>query len=434
MHDPLPSGFRKASAADRRAMLTALEPAITEAALGTDPEMIELADVMVESSVGYLAVPLGIAAGFRIDDSVYDVPMATEEPSVIAAASYGASVVRRGGGFTTVAGELVTTGQLFVEATTEDAGTRVAAAESELRTIVNPLTKRMEARGGGWRGMDTAWLTETKLLRVQVHIDARDAMGANIVNSIVEALRSRVEELTGGRVVMAILTNASERRVTTARFSVTTASLARAGVGGPEVARRIVLANEIAREDPTRAVTHNKGVMNGITALALATGNDTRAIEAAVHRYAATDGGYRALTRYRVADDRLHGELALPLPLGTVGGAAGIHPTSAAALALLGSPGAERLARIAACVGLAQNLSALFALVTEGIQRGHMGLHAERLAWAAGARGEERRRVVETMRAEHRYGVEVATELLARLREERDANARIGGASGPDDS
>lgn len=421
MHEPLPSGFRKATAADRRAMITALDPAITEAALGTDPEMIELADVMVESSIGYLAVPLGIAAGFQIDGSVYDVPMATEEPSVIAAASYGASIVRRGGGFTTVAGELVTTGQLFVEATTEDTATRVERAENELRAVVNPLTRRMEARGGGWKGMDTVWLPETALLRVQVHLDARDAMGANIVNSIVEELRSPVEALTGGRVVMAILTNASDRRVTTARFSVTTASLARAGVAGSEVARRIVLASEIAREDPTRAVTHNKGVMNGITALALATGNDTRALEAAVHRYAAIDGGYRALTRYHVTDERLHGELALPLPLGTVGGAAGIHPTSAAALALLNSPGAATLASVAACVGLAQNLSALFALVTEGIQRGHMGLHAERLAWAAGARGEERRRVVETMRAEHRYGVDVAAEALARLREEPTA-------------
>ncbi|HKJ85251.1 MAG TPA: 3-hydroxy-3-methylglutaryl-CoA reductase, partial [Spirochaetia bacterium] len=241
MHDPLPSGFRKASTTDRRTMVTALDPAITEAALGTDPEMIELADVMVESSVGYLAVPLGIAAGFQIDGSVCDVPLATEEPSVIAAASYGASIVRRGGGFTTVAGELVTTGQLFVEATTEAAAARVSAAEDELRVIVNPLTKRMESRGGGWKGMDTAWLPETGLLRVQVHIDARDAMGANIVNSIVEELRSPVETLTGGRVVMAILTNASDRRVTTARFSVKTASLARAGVAGPEAARRIVL-------------------------------------------------------------------------------------------------------------------------------------------------------------------------------------------------
>jgi len=422
MSAALPAGFRKLTTAERREAIRARHPDITDAALGADPDMLELADVMVESAVGYFALPIGIATGFRVDGADYDVPLATEEPSVVAAASYGASVVRRGGGFTTEPGELVTTGQLFVEHAGTAAAERVREAEGRLRAQAHRLVERMEHRGGGWRGMDVAWLPATGLLRVQIHVDARDAMGANVVNSIAEALRPPVEELTGGRVVMAILSNASDRRVTAARFSVKTGTLARAGVAGPEAARRIVLANEIAREDPTRAVTHNKGIMNGITALALATGNDTRALEAAVHSYAARDGSYRALTSYRVADDRLHGSVELPLPLGTVGGATGVHPTSAAALAMLGAPDASTLARVAAGVGLAQNFAALFALVTEGIQQGHMGLHAERIAWMAGARDDERRLVVQAMRDRGRYGVDIASEELARVRSAQPGN------------
>jgi hydroxymethylglutaryl-CoA reductase len=297
-----------------------------------------------------------------------------------------------------------------------NAGTVLEHAQEHLREHAAPLLERMTRRGGGWRGVDTAFLAENGILRVQVHVDVRDAMGANIVNSVVENLRTPVEEITGGTVVMAILTNASERRVVTARFSVGAGRLARGGMTGPQVAHRLVTANRIAREDATRAVTHNKGIMNGVTALALATGNDTRAIEAAVHAYAARSGSYRALTHYRLDGDTLHGELALPVPLGTVGGAAGIHPASAAALGLLGRPGAVELARIAASIGLAQNFAALFALVSEGIQRGHMGLHAERLAWAAGARGGEREAVVRAMRERHEYGLEAAREELRRIR------------------
>lgn len=417
VRDPLPAGFRKLSLIERRELLRARHPDIAPAGFGTDPDLVELADVMVESAVGYLAVPMGIAAGFLIDGVVHDVPLATEEPSVIAAAGYAASIVRRGGGFTTEAGRTITTGQLFVEGATAGAEARLAAAEPRLREIAEPLLERMAARGGGWRGVEVQPLAD--LLRVDFHVDVRDAMGANVVNTVGEALREAVELTSGGRVVMAILTNASDPRRFTARFSLPASRLARAGVPGPEAARRIVLANRIAELDPSRAVTHNKGIMNGITSLALATGNDTRALEAAAHHAACTADGYRALTRYRLENDTLHGELSMPIALGTVGGAAGIHPTSAAALEILGRPEAITLGRIAVSVGLAQNLAALFALVTEGIQRGHMGLHAGRVAWAAGARGEERAAVTEAMRSLGRYDAATAAAELARLRARR---------------
>ena len=426
MPEPLPKRFRKEPMALRRELLAKTVPGIGPEALGRDDGMIELADVMVESAVGYVALPLGIATGFMIDGSAVDIPMATEEPSVIAAASYAAGIVRRGGGFNTRPGSPVTTGQLFIEHPDTDAADRLTAGERSLEAVAAPVLASMERRGGGWRGVAVQTLPATGVMRVDVHLDVRDAMGANLVNTVVEVLRPTVEAISGGRVVMAILTNAAECRVATASFTIPLALLSRAGVSGAEAARRIVLANEIAREDSSRAVTHNKGIMNGVSALAVATGNDTRAIEAAAHRYAARDGAYRALTVYSLDDCTagavLRGELAIPVPLGTVGGAAGIHPTSVAAFELLGKPGAARLASIAASLGLAQNLAALHALVTEGIQRGHMGLHADRLAWAAGARGEERPLVVAAMHEQRRYGIDVAAGALERLRAERAGN------------
>ena len=421
MRDRLPGGFRKSTIAERRRMVASTNPNVDEVAFGRDEEMIELADVMVESSIGYLALPIGIATGFVIDGEPFDVPLATEEPSVIAAATYATRIISRGGGFKTTAGETVTTGQIYVEHAAPNADRRIAAVEEKLRLTAAPLLATMEKRGGGWRGLRVDRLPQSGLLRLEVDIDTRDAMGANLVNSVVESLRADVEVISEGRIVMAILSNAGARRVWRAGFAVPASLLARAGTPGPEVARRIVLANDIATEDPARAVTHNKGIMNGMTALALATGNDARALEAAAHAYASRDGSYRALTRYRLEErsesiGRLRGELEMPVPLGTVGGATGIHPTARASLALLGNPGAAALAGIAVCVGLAQNLAALTALVTEGIQRGHMGLHAERVAWVAGARGEERRLVAAVMRARGEYGADGAKRALAEVR------------------
>ncbi len=414
--------FRRWEITRRREAISAiLEPAgfsrdAVERALGTDNDLIDLSDIMVESAIGYAALPLGVCRGLVIDGRTYDVPMVTEEPSVIAAATYASGIVARSGGFVTSSDDPITTGQIFIEEAREGAEAAVRSAESEIRTALVPVIASMEKRGGGYRGMDAVHLPETGLLRVQLHLDVRDAMGANIVNTAAEAVRPVVEQITGGRCLMAIVSNAAERRLAGASFRVPVLALTRSECSGSDVARRIAVASDLAQEDPSRAVTHNKGVMNGITALMLATGNDTRAVEAAVHRYAGHTGRYRGVATYRVVNDQLEGSIEVPLPVGTIGGAAGIHPTSRLALALLGNPGSSELARIAVAVGLAQNLAAVSALVTEGIQRGHMALHARRVAWMAGARGEERVAVARELTELGVFNDEAASEVLARIR------------------
>jgi len=349
--------------------------------MGTDPSLIELADIMVESAIGYAGVPLAVCRGLLVDGNTIDVPLATEEPSVVAAVNYAAGIVSRHGGFTTHATDPITTGQIYLERTDKKVRERILSAEDEIRAALKPILARMEQRGGGYRGMDALYLPGPELLRVQIHVDVRDSMGANLVNSAVEHVAPLLESITGGRRLMAILTNNAERRLATARFEIPVSSLTRGEIPGSEMARRIELASRLAQEDPDRAVTHNKGVMNGITALMLASCNDIRAVEAAVHSFAGRSGTYRGITQYGVGDELLRGELEAPLPVGTVGGATGIHPTSRLALAMLGNPTSTGLARIAAAVGLAQNLAAVSALTAEGIQSGHMTLHARRTEW-----------------------------------------------------
>lgn len=395
----LPERFRYAAVAERRGMLRTAAAAAGHplgdaecAAVGQPAEAQELADLMVESAVGVLAVPVGIAAGFLIDGQDIAVPMATEEPSVIAAATHAARLVRGGGGFTTGGGLPLATVQVFIDGADGAAG-RVTAAEPGIRERVDAAVPTLAARGGGYRGLRVLPLPALGVLKVEVDLDARDAMGANKVNTAGEALRPLLERVSGGGVLMSIVTNASRHNLCTARFSCPEGRLARAGRGGADMAERIVRANAVAAEDPDRAVTHNKGIMNGIAAVALATGNDTRAVEAAAHLHAGRSGRYGPLSAYRRADGRLAGELAVPIPLGAVGGAVSIHPGARFGLQVLGAPGARTLARIACAVGLAQNLAALMALVGEGIQRGHLRLHARRLAFQAGARGAEVERV-----------------------------------------
>ena len=361
-------------------------------ATGGDGPMLDLSETMVEQAVGYFGVPLGVAGPFLVDGREYLVPMATEEPSVIAAASFAAALTRKHGGLRTKAGDPVMTAQIFLE----DAGRlgadgvdAVLKAGDRIRESLAPVLDSMARRGGGWRGLDARWIAPSQTLAVNIRIDVRDAMGANLLNTAAEELRPLLEHVTGGRVLMAILSNRSWDRTASARLEVPVSALGRPGFDGDETARRIIRASRIAREDPDRAVTHNKGIMNGISALALATGNDTRAIEAAAHAYAGRYGPYHGLTEYWVEDGILHGSLEMPLPFAVTGGAVGFHPASRWALGLLGNPDAPTLSRIAAAVGLAQNLSALRALVCEGIQKGHMALHARRLAYDAGARGND---------------------------------------------
>jgi hydroxymethylglutaryl-CoA reductase len=264
-------------------------------------------------------------------------------------------------------------------------------------------------------------LPVTSTVRVDIRVDVRDAMGANILNTAAESLRPVLEAESGGVSLMAILSNAALDRTAGASFAIPAWRLARAipeGMTALEAARRIALASDIAQEDPTRAVTHNKGIMNGITSLALATMNDARAVEAAAHAWASRDGSYRGLSTFRVQDDALIGELSLPLPFATVGGAIDLHPAAQASLRILGSPDANRLSRIAAALGLAQNLAALLALTTYGIQHGHMRLHAARVAWRAGARGDDVRRLADALAKSGNVDLAAAREALRRLRGE----------------
>lgn len=370
---------------------------------GGDEGLLDLADAMAEQAVGYMGVPLGLAGPFLIDDESLMIPMAVEEPSVIAAASYAGALTQRGGGIRTAAGEPVMTAQIFLE----DTGglgaewvERIESSSGEIRRGLEPILASMEKRGGGWRGLDARWLAPSRTLAVNLHIDVRDAMGANILNNAAERVRPLLEKITGGSVLMAILSNRSWNRTASARLRVNADVLARPGFSGEETARRIVRASRVAWEDPDRAVTHNKGIMNGISALALATGNDTRAVEAAAHAYAGRRGPYHGLSEYWMEERVLHGSLEVPLPFAVTGGAVGFHPTSRWALDVMGQPDAPRLSRIAAALGLAQNLSALRALVSEGIQQGHMGLHARRLAFDAGARNGDIGEFSEVVQAE----------------------------------
>ncbi len=357
---------------------------------GNDEEMLKLSEVMVEQSVGYMAVPMGLAGPLLIDGVERMIPLATEEPSVIAACSYIGKLSARYDGIHTFAGKPIMIAQIFVEncrASGKKCIDQVLGEKEQLRRQIEPILASMKARGGGWKGLDVRWLDKCKVLAVNIRVDVRDSLGANLLNSAAEKIGPLLESITGGHVLMAILSNQPWDRTAGASLRIPVESLKRPGFDGEHTARRIVMASRIAREDTARAVTHNKGIMNGITALALATCNDTRAIESAVHAYACQTGRYQNLSRFWMDDGFLHGEIELPLLFASIGGAVGFHPTSRWSLDMLGNPNAQELSRIAAAVGLAQNLAALRALVSEGIQAGHMCLHARRLSYSAGARG-----------------------------------------------
>jgi hydroxymethylglutaryl-CoA reductase len=366
--------LRKRTPAERRQWwLEATRSGVPEADL-------EWADLLVENAVGWLEVPLGVASGLVVNGTSYEVPLATEEPSVIAAVSFAASVAARSGGFTAGAGAPVMRAQVFLEGAA-DADRRLeehrAAVEAEARSHL----ESMERRGGGLRAVSLARLPGLDVTVVRLDVDVRDSLGANLLNTLAEALTPSLERLLGGKKLLAILSNDASLRPAWAEVRLPVAGLAKPGFEGPEMARRMALASSVAQADPQRAVTHNKGIMNGVTALALATANDTRALEAAVHSFAAAEGGYRGLSRWTVEGDVLRGRIDLPLALATVGGSVGIHPTAQRALSLLGNPDSPTLCSLAAALGLAQNFAALFALTGEGIQRGHMALHERRAAW-----------------------------------------------------
>ena len=416
-----PGNFRKLSMDERKQFIKSrFELSAEEAGMlfGT-PEMGALADVMVETAVGVMPVPLGIAYGFVIDGRETAIPIACEEPSVIAAATYAARIIRTGGGFFTKAEEPLMTAQVFLENCRSDADKKILKQSELIRDELDEILLSLKKRGGGFRKVSAERLKKTGLLKTDITIDVRDAMGANILNTAVEHLRGFLEEMTGGKSLMCILSNASFNRRAAADFSLPVSALPQSpgsSFSKQETAERIVLASRLAHEDVERAVTHNKGIMNGIHALALATGNDTRALEGAVHAYASRDGRYRSLSTFSLEGSSLKGSLELPLPLGSVGGAVSSHPAARACMKILGSPGSMELARIGAALGLAQNFSALLALVTEGIQKGHMKLHAERVAYLAGAKGSEVKLLADLLSRDKKYNLDYAKKRLTELR------------------
>jgi len=389
---------------------------------GFDEDLLDLSEVMIEQAVGYVGVPLGLAGPFIIDGREIRIPLATEEPSVVAAASFAGRLLSGHGGISTQSTEPVMAAQVFLEGNLDiSSAGKILDSRDDIREHLQKTLKSMENRGGGWRDIDARWIAPSRALAVNIQIDVRDSMGANLLNSVAEKVGPLLEKITGGRVLMAILSNRSWDRIASARLSIPAGELKTMGFDGRETARRIVRAARIAREDFDRAVTHNKGIMNGISALALATGNDTRAIEAAAHAYAARYGPYHGLSQYWIEEGTLHGSLELPLPFAVTGGAVGFHPTSRWCLEQLGSPDGPGLSRIAAALGLAQNLAALRALVCEGIQKGHMNSHARRLAYNAGARGKSVPAFAAVICSENIRGHEAAAKRFARWIEEIDA-------------
>ena len=372
------SGFYKLRPAERLARVAkerGLAPAEHKALADPGALGLELAGRFIENAVGSFALPLGFAVGFVIDGEDVVVPMAVEESSVVAAASNGAKMVAAGGGFRTTAMEPVTIGQVEVRAVRDPvaAAKVVKARAKEWMRELDAGIASMVARGGGVRAIVPRQVGPSRLV-VHLHVDTRDAMGANVVNGLCERVAPVIAAAVNGRVGLRILSNLADQRLATAKASIPVEA-----VGGKEVAKGIVEANRFALEDPYRAATHNKGILNGVDPVVIATGNDWRAVEAGAHAYAARDGAYKALTSYRVKEGVLECALTMPLSVGTVGGVTRLHPTAAACLKVLGSPDAQRLARIAVAVGLAQNLSALRALSAEGIQEGHMRLHKANL-------------------------------------------------------
>jgi hydroxymethylglutaryl-CoA reductase len=377
--------------------------------------LLDQADKMVENVIGMIQVPLGIATNFEIDGREVLIPMATEEPSVIAAASNGARMARSGGGFQTSSSGPVMRAQIQATGVADPFGARhnILLHKEELMAAANEKDPMLVKYGGGVKDIEVYVIDSRVGPMVVSHliVDCRDAMGANAVNTMAEALAPRIEQLTGGRVFLRIISNLADLRLARAK-----AVFRAEEIGGAEVVDGIIQAAALAEVDPYRAATHNKGIMNGITAVVLATGNDTRAVESGAHSYAAIKGRYQSLTRYeKNRDGDLVGSIELPAAVGLVGGATRVHPTAKATVKILGVKSADDLSRILAAVGLCQNFAALRALATEGIQRGHMSLHAKNIAVQAGASCDLIEIVAARMAAERRISVDRAQELMAEL-------------------
>lgn len=424
-------GFYKVSVEERRALVsdaTGEAPRDIARALEGGGLDEETADKFVENVIGTYGLPYGVALNVRVNGRDYVVPMVVEEPSVVAAASNAARMVREGGGFTVEVDEplMIAQIQLTHVRDREGATKRILAAEQALLKLADEALAGLALRGGGARSLEVRSLgtDEDAMLVVHVHVDCRDAMGANLVNGMAEHVAPNVAELAGGRIGLRILSNLCDKRRVRATCRVPASMLGTEEMSGADVIAGIENASRFAELNPYRAATHNKGIMNGVDAVVIATGNDWRAVEAGAHAFASRTGSYQPLATWRADGDVLVGRIELPMALGTVGGTLRVHPAARLSLRLLGVTGAKELAGIAASLGLASNLAAVRALATCGIQRGHMALHARSVALAAGATGAEVERVATLIVEARNITVEAARQALELARSDASGTDR----------
>jgi len=417
-------GFYKVTVAERRKLVseaTGVEASEIARALDRGGLDAETADKFVENVLGTYSLPYGVALNVRVNGQDHVVPMVVEEPSVVAAASNAAKMVRASGGFTVEIDAPLMISQIQLTHVSDAAAATKAIleAKAEILAMADRAVPGLCARAGGARDLEVRTLGEPSDAMIVVHVivDCRDAMGANLVNTIAEAVADRLAALAGGRVGLRILSNLCDKRCVRVRCRVAAESLATDDMGGQAVIDGIVNASRFAELDPYRAATHNKGIMNGVDAVVIATGNDWRAVEAGAHAFAARSGRYSPLSIWRRDGDALAGFLEMPLALGTVGGTLRVHPSARLSLQIAGVDASGDLAAIAASVGLASNLAAVRALATDGIQRGHMALHARSVALAAGAEGSEVEGVAAIIVEARDITVEAARRALGVLRQ-----------------
>lgn len=419
------SGFYNLPLDERRSKLAeavSLSPDILTTYAQNGGLDAQAADHMIENVIGTHAMPLGIALNFQVNGKDVPVPMAIEEPSVVAGASFMAKLARAGGGFQATTSEPFMIGQMQVLDLDNVHAARLKLYEhkEELLAEADSIDPVLKKFGGGARDLEVRVIEDSPIgefLVVHLIYDVRDAMGANAVNTACEHLAPRLEAITGGRVHLRILSNLADKRLARARCTIPAKELAFDNFRGERVRDGIIEAWALAAVDPYRAATHNKGIMNGVDAVVIATGNDWRAIEAGAHAYAARSGRYISLSTWsQDKDGDLVGTLEMPMAVGIVGGATKVHPAAQAAVKLMGVKTASELAEIIVSVGLAQNMAALRALATEGIQRGHMSLHARQVAIAAGAKGKQIEKVATQMVSEKTVRIDRAEEILKGLK------------------
>ena len=418
------NGFSKKSYQERLEMLKAqalLSPE-KQTSLEQDEQIsVTVADQLSENVVGTFSLPYSLVPEVLVNGQEYTVPYVTEEPSVVAAASYASKIIKRAGGFIAQVHERQMIGQvaLYQVANPEQAQEKIASKKAELLELANQAYPSIVKRGGGARDLHVEQIKgETDFLVVYLHVDTQEAMGANMLNTMLEALKPVLEELCQGQSLMGILSNYATDSLVTASCRIAFRYLSRQKDQGREIAEKIALANQFAQADPYRAATHNKGIFNGVDAILIATGNDWRAIEAGAHAFASRDGHYQGLSCWTLDLEReeLVGEMTLPMPVATKGGSIGLNPRVALSHELLGNPSAKELAQIIVSIGLAQNFAALKALVSTGIQQGHMKLQAKSLALLAGASEAEVVPLVERLIADKTFNLETAQRYLENLR------------------